>query len=492
MFKLLKQIVFSKPLSFKQRANLVKQAGILDEQWYLNYYQDVDIDAALHFAIHGFQEGRMADERHLQLWSAQDSSELIDELHKQVLTKNPVVMPYAAWLLGRWYASRQCWKEALEVVSILVSKQGMLNVSTPVILLFVDALRHTGKVKKAKKVLLKRLKDQSSVDLKLSLANLIVAFKDDSIPKATEWLDIVNTIYVDKGLEAIGIKESHSRSIDSIECVLNQHIANDKSFQDSLVSIVVPCFNASAHIETTLRSLQHQSWQQLEIIVVDDASTDNSVELVQALADQDSRIKVVELQQNSGAYFCRNYGVSVSNGDYITVHDADDWSHCRKIELQVKAIQHSDSSMASISSWVRVSEDMQFGSWQTPSGWAGWVHRNISSLMLKKQVIEAIGYWDNVVCNADTEYYQRLLKYFGDDCVLHVLPDTPLAFGRFHAQSLTQVGPTNIFSIFGGLRKDYTDAYLNWHCSIKSREELYMPMHSAKRIFEVPPKMNRL
>jgi hypothetical protein len=416
---------------------------------------------------------------------------LVKELHKQVLTKNPVVMPYAAWLLGRWYASRGRWKEALEVISILVSKQGMLKVSEPVFLLWIDSLRFMGKAKKARKMLLKRLKVQPSIDLKLSLANVIAELEEDVVLKSFNWLNTLNSIYVDKGLETISIGDNHPRSIDNIACALKLDTASDKILRRSLVSIIVPCFNASAHIEAMIRSLQNQSWKNIEIIVVDDASTDNSVELVKALANQDSRLKVLELEQNLGAYYCRNYGVSVCNGDFITVHDADDWSHCRKIELQVKAIQHSDSSMASISSWVRVSEDMLFGSWQTPSGWAGGVHRNISSLMLKKKVVEDIGYWDNVICNADTEYYHRLVKFYGEGCISHVLADTPLAFGRFHAQSLTQLGSTNIFTIFGGLRKDYTDAYMDWHQSVQSKDDLYMPLNAKKRAFEVPLEMLR-
>ena len=479
----------TKPLSFKQRQQLVKQSGILDETWYLYHYRDVDIDAALHFAIHGLNEGRIADAKHLDLWTGIIDPSLIHDLREQVFSKNPVVMPYAAWLLGRWFASRELWKEALEVVSVLVSKQGLKKVSTPVFLLWIDALRLTGKLKKAQKVLFKRLTYEYSVDLRLSQANLINESAINVEVKTEKWFESINGIFDYHQLASISLLDSLNKlSIDNLKCITSSNVV-DK--QKDLISVVVPCFNAASIIKTTIRSLQNQSWKFLEIIVVDDASTDDTVDVIRVMAVDDERIKLVTLEENSGAYFCRNYGVSLATGEFITVHDADDWSHCQKLELQVMALEQDASYMASFSSWVRVSSDMEFGSWQTPSGWNGWVHRNTSSLMVRKQVIEDIGFWDNVICNADTEYHQRILMYYGNDSIIQVLPSVPLSFGRFHAQSLTQLGPTNIFTIFSGLRKDYTEAYMNWHQTIESKSDLYMPLNAGKREFEVPAAMLR-
>ena len=103
------------------------------------------------------------------------------------------------------------------------------------------------------------------------------------------------------------------------------------------VSVVMATFNSAASIGWVLASLLEQTWRNIEIIVVDDVSTDNTVEIVSKIAAGDPRVRLLRNRENVGAYRSRNAGAREASGDLITVHDSDDWSHPQKIERQMAA-----------------------------------------------------------------------------------------------------------------------------------------------------------
>src|SRR3981081_1852732 len=101
-----------------------------------------------------------------------------------------------------------------------------------------------------------------------------------------------------------------------------------------LVSVLIPAFNAEETVADTLRSVRAQSYRNLEIIVVDDGSRDNTARIVSQFESEDSRIRLIE-QANSGVAAARNAAPAASSGSLIAPLDADDLWHPQKIELQV-------------------------------------------------------------------------------------------------------------------------------------------------------------
>ena len=91
-----------------------------------------------------------------------------------------------------------------------------------------------------------------------------------------------------------------------------------------MLSVIIPVYNAAAFLPRCLESLIGQTYQNLEVICVDDGSSDNSLEILQQYADRDSRIKVIH-QENAGVSAARNAGLDVATGEYVTFVDADDW-----------------------------------------------------------------------------------------------------------------------------------------------------------------------
>lgn len=110
--------------------------------------------------------------------------------------------------------------------------------------------------------------------------------------------------------------------------------------ENPLVSIIIPIYNAEKLIEETIDSVLKQTYQNWEIIAVDDCSTDNTVSLLQKLSQKDKRIKLVQLKKNFGApAHPRNVGVQKAQGKWVAYLDSDDIWHPQKLEHQIKACQ---------------------------------------------------------------------------------------------------------------------------------------------------------
>src|SRR5579864_5903598 len=105
-----------------------------------------------------------------------------------------------------------------------------------------------------------------------------------------------------------------------------------------LCTIVIPAYNAGLWIERTLKSAAQQNYTNLEILVIDDGSKDNTRMLAEAMAAVDDRFRVISIP-NGGVANARNVGIREASGEYAAFLDADDLWHPDKIKLQVEAMQ---------------------------------------------------------------------------------------------------------------------------------------------------------
>lgn len=123
-----------------------------------------------------------------------------------------------------------------------------------------------------------------------------------------------------------------------------------------LVSIVMPAYNAAAFISESIRSVQEQTHQNWELLVIDDASQDNTLEIVQAMVAHDDRIRLHPLPTNQGAGFARNIGIKASEGEYICFLDADDLWKPEKLQKQLDFMNKHDVQVC-YSSYELINED---------------------------------------------------------------------------------------------------------------------------------------
>lgn len=115
--------------------------------------------------------------------------------------------------------------------------------------------------------------------------------------------------------------------------LLQKSSPNKKTTNNDLVSVVIPCYNSKKYIVKCLQSVLNQTHTNLEIIVIDDASTDKSVEIISKI--EDKRLKIIQNQSNKGIVFCLNEGIKVAQGKYIARLDTDDFMQRDRIEKQV-------------------------------------------------------------------------------------------------------------------------------------------------------------
>lgn len=116
------------------------------------------------------------------------------------------------------------------------------------------------------------------------------------------------------------------------------------------MSVIVPAFNAAAFIAETLDSALAQTYRNLEVIVVDDGSTDDTAEIVAAIASRDSRVRLLR-QMNCGVAAARNLAISHARGTLLAPLDADDLWHPDKIEKQVDAMQAGGPRVGLVYAW---------------------------------------------------------------------------------------------------------------------------------------------
>lgn len=113
------------------------------------------------------------------------------------------------------------------------------------------------------------------------------------------------------------------------------------SKSNPLVSVLVATYNSENFIKDNLDSLISQTYKNIEIVVCDDASSDNTVSIVKKYQEKDERIKIIQNEKNLGITLNMNNGIKNCNGKYIAILDADDWSYPYRIEEQVKIMENN-------------------------------------------------------------------------------------------------------------------------------------------------------
>lgn len=192
--------------------------------------------------------------------------------------------------------------------------------------------------------------------------------------------------------------------------------------KNPLVSVVIPMYNAEDWIVGLLESILSQTYRNIEIILVDDGSTDTSTEIVSMFSRRDSEINLrVIRQQNSGVSEARNEGVRHSSGDLLAFVDSDDIWMAGKIEWQVREITRQNASAVSCSYAIFRDSDLEVLDvvhpiW-SPEGVRNWLlFRSYggllsSTLMLKKEMFYRAGpFRTDLSLSADIEFAWRLLK----------------------------------------------------------------------------------
>lgn len=122
------------------------------------------------------------------------------------------------------------------------------------------------------------------------------------------------------------------------------------------VTVFIPCYNAERFISETIDSILGQTYQDFELLIIDDGSTDHSMEIVASYANKDDRIRILQNQINRGVAYTRNRGVQEARGKYLATMDADDIATPFRLEMEVKYLEQHKSVGAVSGCLYRISE----------------------------------------------------------------------------------------------------------------------------------------
>ncbi|HEY3394207.1 MAG TPA: FkbM family methyltransferase, partial [Lacipirellulaceae bacterium] len=201
--------------------------------------------------------------------------------------------------------------------------------------------------------------------------------------------------------------DAHSPRADAAEV-----FAQDTSDK---ISVIMTTYNSASYVKNAVLSVLEQTHDDLELIVVDDASSDNTFEILLELSRTDPRVRPFKMFKNRGTYWCKNYGITRSTGRYIAFQDSDDASAPERLELQLRELQENNCVMCTCN-YVRVDA-------------SGNVLLNrgreerkaiMAPLVDKQEILRHVGYFDSVRTSADDEFNRRVGIVFGQDRICHI------------------------------------------------------------------------
>lgn len=374
-----------------------------------------------------------------------------------------------------WHANRYTSfdaESALSYVKVLANEAGDHKQIQQLAIMESELLMTLDRPVMAKEILLRADTLQKNPDVLLALSNVEA--------KVNEKLDWVNQVFTDYGLETVYL---HSKKATSLYDRLAATRPEKAIEHGPKVSILLPVYNAANGIETAIDSILSQSWKNIELLVIDDQSTDHTTQIVESYIEKDSRVKLLHTPENSGPYVARNIGLTNATGDFVTVNDADDWSHPRKIERQVDHLLKNPEIIANTSEHARLTEDLNF---YRRGLFGKFIFPNMSSLMFRKNpVMTKVGYWDEVRFAGDGEYKRRLVHVFGKESIVD-LETGPLSLPRQSTNSLTASSAFGYDGHFKGARKEYVESFESFH---NQADTLGYPQHQRERLFPVPEPM---
>ncbi len=225
------------------------------------------------------------------------------------------------------------------------------------------------------------------------------------------------------------------------------------------ISVIMPVFNEEKYLHEAIDSILHQTFDRFEFIIIDDASTDNSLAVIQSYSDE--RIVLICNEQNIGNYPSRNKGLEIAVGKYICVMDADDVAYPQRLELQYQYLE------ACPDLWI-LGTGLDFSipgmKWTLPSSheqlMIGLLQGNVSlhsSLMIRTDVMRKYGGYDEkYVYSSDYD----LMSRFSLAGKVENLPEVLMMY-RWHASQISQLHQDEQKAFAYDIRRKYQIEFIN-------------------------------
>lgn len=295
------------------------------------------------------------------------------------------------------------------------------------------------------------------------------------IGQQEEWLEVFNRALTMNGLEPVTLDVGDAPPFYRMRCEVADAVEDGP-----LVSVLMPVYEANDATDLAIGSILGQSWRNLELIIVDDGSSEEFRERLRAWEGRDPRLRIIYNEVNRGAYWARNTAYAAASGEFVTVADKDDWHHPRKIEIQARDMLENPDKIGNMTSWVRVDPALRF---LVRWGPMRIVHPSFASIFFRREIVmERLGFWDNVRKSGDGEFKSRIKAVFGVD--LQPMSQVPLAISLLEDSNLTSDDLGLGFEHPN--RTVYRKTYEQWHNRFKHGRSPYLEMNPARRPFPAP------
>lgn len=301
-----------------------------------------------------------------------------------------------------------------------------------------------------------------------------------------KWLSAVNAYIKPFGIMPLKFANGTGSKFDRFEVEVKGRVK-----QGDLITVIMPAFNAGKTIRKAVESILTQTWSDLELIIVDDCSTDGTWEIIKSLAVADPRVKSVRNEINVGPYVSKNLALRLVKGKYLTGHDADDWSHPERLENDMAVILESRGRVrAVVSSILRMKPTGEFSRFNRIGAFSqdGVSRAAAISLLIDYEYFRKfIGAWDSVRFSADGELIGRAQKIMGNEFAY--VPHIGM-IGLDLPSSLSNNPLHGVSNINGKsrTRRVYAEEYQIWHRKINNtKSQISFPSETRK--FKAPNVM---
>ena len=208
---------------------------------------------------------------------------------------------------------------------------------------------------------------------------------------------------------------------------------NKDIIQNPLISVIVPVYNAEDYLPACLDSILNQDLREIEIIVVDDGSTDESGRIADRYAAKDSRIRVIH-QENAHLSASRNVGMRLVTGEYIAFIDSDDWIETDMFSSMYKVAKREESDVVICSVTVEYTKDNRTYFEKVDQAYTEWDQKDFYSLFEKLSQLHLFNYACNKI------YRTKILR----DRMLNFQVEAPFEDIAFNLQVLQSIGTISV------------------------------------------------
>ncbi len=429
----------------------LEASGQFDAAWYAARYPDVTalgMDPAEHYLAYG-----------------------------HLMNRDPG--PAFSTVFARLAYSVKPGQEPVTRLAALNSRNGGVAPDRKRVLMAANAVARQGDHRRAIALAEAHLPPELAHTTNILRANAALARGDEA-----GWLGHVNAYLAHFGTAPIRLAGEGS-IFDRLSCAPLPPVTGGP-----LISVIMPAWNAEKTVRKAAQSILDQTWRNLELLIVDDASEDRTWSILQQIAASDSRVRILRNRVNVGPYVSKNFALKQAAGEWITGHDADDWAHPDRMKTHLSATV-SVRNKCSLSYMMRAMPSGTL-SQASPIGAFSFdgIARvaSVSTFFNRSWMRETIGFWDSARFGADSEIISRARTLLGDGFISlekigMICLDLP--------QSLTNDPETGIKTTTGlsSARSEYKSAWSKWHASSDFRRSAFVEFPHIDRRFPAPQRV---